>query len=232
MRVLITRPEPDNAKTAALVREHGHEPVLLPLLEFAPLNDPLPDPERFSAMVLTSANGARALAERGDAARVAHLPVFAVGGKTKMAAKAAGLSVKANGQGNVDDLVRVIEREGVSGPLFYPAARHRARDLEALLAEAGIAVHTFEIYDMRIPETLPALDEPVGAALFYSRRTAETFLRLGRPGNPAGLICISRNVAQPLAEAGLDQIRIAGEPDEKHMIEALLSWIADHSTSF
>ena len=32
MRLLVTRPEPDNARTAAALRAKGHEVVLAPLL--------------------------------------------------------------------------------------------------------------------------------------------------------------------------------------------------------
>ena len=54
MRLLVTRPEPDAARTAALLRARGHEVVLAPLLRIELLDFELPD-EPWSAVVMTSA---------------------------------------------------------------------------------------------------------------------------------------------------------------------------------
>ena len=60
MRLLVTRPEPDNARTAAFLREHGHEVVLSPLLRIETVDADLGSPP-WVALILTSANGARAV---------------------------------------------------------------------------------------------------------------------------------------------------------------------------
>jgi len=63
MRLLVTRPEPDNARTAAALRAKGHEVVLAPLLHIEAVADADLGEPPWAAILLTSANGARAVAE-------------------------------------------------------------------------------------------------------------------------------------------------------------------------
>ena len=42
MRILVTRPEPDNARTAAALQARGHTPLLAPLLRVVPVGAALP----------------------------------------------------------------------------------------------------------------------------------------------------------------------------------------------
>src|SRR3954468_1058535 len=61
MRFLVTRPEPDNERTAAELRTRSHEVMLAPLLHIeAVANADLGAPP-WAALLLTSANGARAV---------------------------------------------------------------------------------------------------------------------------------------------------------------------------
>ena len=63
MRLLVTRPEPDNERTAAVLRAQGHEVVLAPLLHIEAVADADLGAPPWAAILLTSANGARALAD-------------------------------------------------------------------------------------------------------------------------------------------------------------------------
>ena len=66
MRVLILRPEREATALATALRERGHAPVIAPLfhLEFLhPAGDFAARLSACQAVLLTSANGARALAE-------------------------------------------------------------------------------------------------------------------------------------------------------------------------
>ncbi len=60
-RVLVTRPEPAAAQTAAKLRAAGYEPVLLPLSRTVALSFTVPD-EVFDALTITSANAFRHIA--------------------------------------------------------------------------------------------------------------------------------------------------------------------------
>lgn len=89
--LLVTRPAEDAEATAKKLRTRGYEPVLSPLLTITVLADaPLPDLADYRGIIVTSANGVRALAERtgrrGDL-------IMAVGDHTATRARALGFTV-------------------------------------------------------------------------------------------------------------------------------------------
>src|SRR5262249_33061019 len=62
MRLLGTRPEPDNERTAATLRAKGHDVMLAPMLRIEAVPNVDLGAPPWSGVLLTSANGARALA--------------------------------------------------------------------------------------------------------------------------------------------------------------------------
>ena len=228
MRLLVTRPEPDDARTAALLRARGHEVVLAPLLRIEPLDFELPD-EPWSAVVMTSANAARAVADHPRRAALIAREAFAVGRHTAEAARAAGFRTVHSADGDKDDLADFLRaRRGEAfGPLLYLAGEERAGDLAA----GGLSMVTVVTYRaVKVqhfpPEVAAALvRRALDGVLHFSARSAQAYLDCAsREGIlEAALapvhVCISRQVAQPLAAAGAAAIRIASRPDEAAMIE-------------
>src|SRR5690606_13693752 len=117
-------------------------------LLFRPLTTTLPLAEGFAALAVTSANALRALHDRGEIPRLHSLPVFAVGDKTAALAREFGFAEVISAGGNVDDLVALLARAGVDGPVLYPTARRHAGDLAKALAPHGIMVITSAVYEM------------------------------------------------------------------------------------
>lgn len=236
LRMLVTRPEPDASETAGKLRALGIDPVVEPLLHYESLSSRLPDPTGFAAIVLTSATALRALDARGPMAGFLRLPAFAVGDRTAAAARRAGFGTVASAAGNLDDLVQLIGHAGLAGPVFYPAARERAGNLAKALAAHGIMVITTELYRMapsieisaRTREALAA--GGVSAGLFYSRRTAETFIALSdgiAARTELRLLCLSEAVAAPFIKAHLTRVSLAEHPSEEAMLSLALSFARD-----
>ena len=106
----ILRPEPGGSLSAARAEAMGFETILRrPLFKVRPCEWTPPDPERFDAILMTSANAARHAGEGLDALKT--LPVHAVGDATAAAARAAGLMVDRVGEGNVADLLARLPSE-------------------------------------------------------------------------------------------------------------------------
>jgi uroporphyrinogen-III synthase len=228
VRLLVTRPEPDGARTAAALRARGHEVVLAPLLRIDLVDFALPD-EPWSAVVMTSANAARAVAEHPRRAALIAGEAFAVGRHTADAARAAGFRTVHSADGDKDDLADLLRtrRGDASGLLLYLAGEERAGDLAAgdtpvltVVAYRAVKVQHFA------PEVAAALARrALDGVLHFSTRSAQAYLDCA---SHAGIleaalapvhICISRHVAQPLAAAGAAALRIAPRPDEPAMIE-------------
>ena len=97
--VLVVRPEPGSTRTLARLRTLGVDAAALPLFATAPVPWDAPDPAAHDALLITSANAVRHAAP--TLARLAHLPVIAVGAQTAEAARTAGLTVAIVGTGGV-----------------------------------------------------------------------------------------------------------------------------------
>jgi uroporphyrinogen-III synthase len=135
--VAVLRPEPGNAATAARLEAFGLTAIRLPLFETHAIDWIAPNPERFDALVLTSANAPRLA---GPAlATFAHLPVYAVGQATAEAAHAAGLSVVEIGRGDARALIAKARDHDVRRALHL-SGRERAVDPGGIIADA-VAVY-------------------------------------------------------------------------------------------
>jgi uroporphyrinogen-III synthase len=230
VRLLVTRPEPDGERTGAALRARGHDVLLAPLLRIEAVACDLGE-AAYGAVVMTSANAARAVATHPSRAVLAALRAFTVGRRTAEAARAAGFTDVRSADGDKADLAALLraEYEPARGPLLYLAGEDRAGEFD--LSASGIAVVTMVIYRAAAAERFPdavSAALAVGAidgVLHFSPRSAEAYLACARrAGLLAGALaplqlCLSAAVAEPLAAAGAPSIRIAPRPDEAAMLE-------------
>ncbi len=107
MRLLVTRPEPDNERTAAELRARGHEVMLAPMLRVEPVIDADLGNGPWAAVLITSANGARAIASHKRRGELTALPVLAVGQASAAAARTVGFTDVTSADGDGGDLARL-----------------------------------------------------------------------------------------------------------------------------
>ena len=233
VRILVTRPEPDNARTAAALRARGHTPVLAPLLRVEPVAAEI-GPGPFAAVLITSANAVRALTAHPARARVMALPAFVVGDATAAVARDAGFASVEAAEGDAASLVRLVRARcgAASAPLLYLAGADRAADLGAALAQDGIAVTLAVVYRALLqPLASDARAElaagRIDRVLHYSRRSARHYLAAATEAGlrPQALRpahhCLAEPVAAVLREAGAATVMVAAEPDEAHLLSLL-----------
>ena len=233
MRLLVTRPEPDGARTAAALRARGHDVMLAPLLTVEPEPEADLGPGPWDGVLITSANAVRALAAHPRRGELLDLPLFAVGRRSAEAARAAGFAEVVSADGNADDLARLVATRDrtsqVRLPLLYLAGEDRAGDLGGALAAHGIAIRTVVLYRAVLATALPPDIKDALAAgqidgvLHYSRRGADAFTALAL----AAMIdikelrikhyCVSPQVAGPLRAAGAEALA-AATPDEAALL--------------
>lgn len=243
MRMLVTRPEPDAQASIDRLAALGIEAVAAPLLTRATLDFHLPALEGFAALAITSTNALRALEEKGVLEALRHLPVYAVGDRTAHEARTLGFAEVLSAGGTFERLTTLMALAGISGPVLYPAGKHLSGDLAHALAPHGVMVVTATVYDMvaesRFPDqALAGLESgELGAALVYSRRTAEVFCALVGPRLSAAkkrdlvLFCLSENVARPLVEQHFTRVHLADRPDEEAMMSLALAFAREQSGS-
>ena len=185
--------------------------------------------EPLSAVVITSANAARAIARHSRRDALIALPAFTVGRHTAEAARAAGFREVECAGGDKDDLTALLRARfnESSAPLLYLAGENRAGDLAA----SGVPLLTAVVYravkvERFAPDVAAALAQgALDGVLHFSRRSAQAYLdcaaRVGSLERALAPVhfCFSRQVSQPLAAAGAAAIRLAPQPNEAAMIE-------------
>jgi uroporphyrinogen-III synthase len=230
VRLLVTRPDP--ARTVQALRAKGHSGVVAPLMRIESIEAPFGGP--FAAVLLTSANAARALKAHPRRAELLGLPALAVGARSAEAAREVGFSEVESADGALSDLVALVARRLAGQRLIYLAGADRAGDLAGDLAPHGIAVETVVVYRAAAVAALPEeaaralFAGEVDAVLHYSARSAATLLQLAGPAGVLNTVirlahyCLSDEVAAPLRAAGAARVRAAMVPTEDGLM-ALLS---------
>lgn len=236
MKALVTRPEEDAAPLARALGERGIETVLAPMLSIAPaegaarrLSDALIGAQ---AVLVTSANGARFLARFSPRRE---LPVFAVGDASAAAARLAEFRSVASAGGDVADLAALVASRlsPQQGALVHVAGSEVAGDLAGRLGQAGFSLRRAVLYEARAATALP--DDAAAAlrqgelalALFFSPRTAATFVRLaaaaGLEAPCRGLLALALSpaVAAALGEGTWRRIVVARAPTQQALLGAL-----------
>ncbi len=234
MRALITRPKEDSTAIAARLGELGIEPVIEPLMTVEPVAEARLDLDGVQAILLTSRNGARALAgatERRD------VVVYAVGDSTAELAREHGFESVECAGGDSESLAQLVRQrlKPGDGALLHAAGAAVADDLAVTLTGDGFDVRRHEIYAARPAAALSVAtcdllsDGAIDLVLFFSPRTAQTFVDLinqaGLADACAGMtaVCLSRAVALAVGALEWREVHIAGRPNLRSMIEVAAS---------
>lgn len=209
----ILRPEPGASLSAARAESMGFEEILrLPLFKVRPCDWTPPDPERFDAILLTSANAAR---HAGDGlAALKMLPVHAVGEATAAAALAAGLMVDRVGEGGVDALLDLLPP---GQRLLHLSGRTRRQPTNEDHTIVPVAV-----YASLVRDTLEGIERLEGCvACVHSPRAGERLGELvdkhGLDRGTIALAAISETSAQACGE-GWARVGAAVSPDDATLL--------------
>ena len=233
MRVLITRHASAAMKLATILDAEGFRTQLEPLLDIQFNWRPI-SLENVQAMIVTSANGAAALAQSTDERG---LTVLAVGEKTATALKDQGFKNTLAAGGNVESLIDLVTEtlSPNAGALIHISGEHIAGDLVGALTAKGFSLRRDVVYRAETPSVLSDAaikslsDHKLDVVLFFSHRTAMTFASLVMQAGLerelafATAICLSEAVAQPVRKFSWQKIEIAETPNQQALLQALLT---------
>jgi uroporphyrinogen-III synthase len=244
MRLLVTRPEPDALRLAAVLEEAGHEAVIEPLLGVSfEGGDPV-ELEGAQALIATSRNALRALKAGPALAEARSLPLFAVGKATAAAARALGFEVVVTGAGTAAELVGhiVSALDPAAGLLVHLAGATLATDLMGELEGHGFRVLQPVVYRM-LPATTFAdstveqlAEGEIDGVILMSPRTAAIYAGLVRRHGLTRAVlrmphfCLSAAVARRLEPLGPVPTSVADAPALEEVL-ALIDGSAAQSGS-
>jgi uroporphyrinogen-III synthase len=232
MLALVTRPREDSESVALALAARGLQVMIEPLLEIEPIPGAVVDAAGTQGILVTSANGIRALARlHGDRA----LPVWAVGDASAKVSRDLGYQIVESAGGDVDSLADLVSArlDPARGVLLHAAGSVNAGDLAGLLGERGFQVRRQVLYRAVTAETLtPTLRDAlregsIHLALFFSPRTAATFVRLveaaglGENASRIRAYGLSANVSAKLAPLPWAAVVQAAEPTQAALLAAL-----------
>jgi uroporphyrinogen-III synthase len=231
MRVLITRPEREATALAQALSARGHSPVIAPFFRLEVLHPPadfaasLADSQ---AVLITSVNGARALAE---ATEQRSKPIYAVGDTTAATAEGLGFGNVTSASADAAALSALIRQrlDPANGPLLHVSGA----DVAGEVAPEGFEVRRVVLYEARAADTLPesaraALEaRALDVATFFSPRAAETFVRLVTEAKLADTcrsitaLAISPAAAEPLAALPFAATVAAERPTRQAVLDEI-----------
>jgi uroporphyrinogen-III synthase len=213
-RILITRARHQAGRLAEALEAQGAEVLRLPTIEILPpetyahLDALLEVIGGFDWLIVTSANGAAALADRMQFLRIPsqqlqHLQVAAIGPATAVAVGHIGLKVSAMPGEYVAEAVVAMLKERVAGRRVLLARAAVARDvIPEELRKCGADIHVVEAYRTMIPtDSIEQVRDLFGegkplpdAVTFTSSSTVNNFLALlaaAKMELPTGLRAVS-----------------------------------------
>lgn len=232
MRVLITRAIEDGLALQAELLGHEVSSVLAPMLSIQFFN-PVEEPdERVQAYLVTSRNGAEALARYTESRTI---PVLAVGSATAERLAHLGFEAVESADGDAADLVELARNrlDPAAGPLLFLSAEIVAGDIEGALSTAGFDLRRIIAY-RGVPERILARDVEaqirageIQGVLFFSPRAGRTFVSLVEQVGLASFCdemtayCLSDAVADAVSTMPWAAVRIAGKPNKGDLIALL-----------
>ena len=231
LRALVTRPAEDAADTAAQLEAMGIEPVVAPVTSIERIARGPLDLDGVQALLVTSRNGVRALA---DATPVRDIPLLAVGDSTAALAREAGFRSVASADGASDDLVRLSASmlDPAAGRLIHAAGEAAGGTLCQALGAQGFKAEPEVLY-RAVPAPLPERVRELLAtgciafAVFLSAGAAFAFAELLREEQTEEwcgrmtAICLSDQVAEAAAALPWRAIRRAARPDLPSLLAAI-----------
>src|SRR6185503_18543276 len=231
MRVLITRPEREAAALGQGLGTRGHQAVIAPLCHMQGLHPPDDFPAMLAAcqaILVTSANGARALAE---ASEQRSKPIFTVGDTTAATAEGLGFNSVTSASGDAAALADLVRQrlDPAHGPLMHVSGA----DVAGSLSPDGFEVKRLVLYEARQADALPdsaraaLAARAIDVATFFSPRAAAAFVQLVTAAGLADTcravtaIAISPAAAQPLGGLPFARTVAAERPTRQAVLDEI-----------
>ncbi len=244
MRLLVTRPEEDSVAFKAHLVAAGHDVTIEPLLKISTDNtDPI-ELEGVQALIATSRNGLRALADTPHLDVAKTLPLFAVGPGTASTARAMGFTAIITGPSNAAELVPfIVANADINcGGLLHLAGDTVAPQFADELGRLGFYVTQPVVYTTEVatrfasPTVASMRNKRIDGVILLSPRTSEVYCDLVRQHKLEAAcrdivhFCLSSAVVLRLQALGSVPVEQAAVPNLQEMLALIERYTAKSAT--
>ncbi|NCZ91876.1 MAG: uroporphyrinogen-III synthase [Actinobacteria bacterium] len=226
IRVVLTRPEDASTEILDVLRDAGAEATNIPLIAIGPPSDggealrsALVDPLVYEWIIVTSANGARAL--RDAVADDQRLPKLAAVGSATGAALGRPVSFTPS---RATARCLAEEFENGSGRVLVIGAEEPSADLVALLQPKGWTVDvvaayatTAELLDQQDRRQLMSAD----VVVFASGSAVRSFAQQRLTGPSTTFVALGESTKSVMDELGLHASAVASSPAGRDVVVAV-----------
>ena len=255
-RVAITRAAEQSQPLLAALREQGAQPILLPMVAFAPpddlpaLDDSLCRLREYHWVFFTSQNAVRALQERSEQLKVSlrdaigTAQIAAVGPATAEAARAAGLAIAyVAKEHNGVALAQELQAEVRGKRVLLPRSDRANHDLVETLQRLGAHVTEIIAYKTLRPASDDThnleniLQDVPDAVLFFSPSAVHHLRELLGPQQFHNLAVKSAFAAigpvteRALREAGVQRLVVASDASASAILDSLANFFVNSGHS-
>ena len=255
-RVAITRAAEQSQPLLAALREQGAQPILLPMVAFAPpddlpaLDDSLCRLREYHWVFFTSQNAVRALQERSEQLKVSlrdaigTAQIAAVGTATAEAARAAGLAIAyVAKEHNGVALAQELQAEVRGKRVLLPRSDRANHDLVETLQRLGAHVTEIIAYKTLRPASDDThnleniLQDVPDAVLFFSPSAVHHLRELLGPQQFHNLAVKSAFAAigpvteRALREAGVQRLVVASDASASAILDSLANFFVNSGHS-
>ena len=232
MRLLVTRPDEDAKLLAQALKSRGHKAIVEAVMTIKDVAVPDLTLTKTQALLITSANGIRALARAHEEREIL---VCAVGEASAKTARDLGFKKVISANGDVETLALMVKKklDPSNGALLHIAGSYQAGDLANMLTGANFKIRRTVLYEAQEvlklgPQTKTALkNNAIDGVLFFSPRTARLFCRLVTEAKllkqceSLTAYCLSTAVLSEATELTWSNIIVAKKPNSKALLNAL-----------
>ncbi|MDR7483859.1 MAG: uroporphyrinogen-III synthase [Armatimonadota bacterium] len=244
-RILVTRPGHQNRMLCGRLRRLGAQAFAVPSIAIepprpgGPLDDALRRIARYDWVIVTSANGARAVVERAralrmDLASIRTVRWAAVGPATARTLRAAGIVVAAMPMRFVTEAIPQALRDVAGARVLLPRTDAAPPALAQMLRQRGAVVEEVAAYrTVLAPAASRArarrliAGRRVDTVIFTSASTVRGLMRLLGPERRAlgalEIACIGPVTAAAVVEEGFAPTVVATEHTTQGLLDALVS---------
>ena len=232
MNILITRPLIDSEDLMGKLFSLGHKIVHIPTLKISAANVIPVDAKKYDAFIFTSANAIRNLKlNNQDTSKIC----FCVGSITEKIARQKGYNNTISAGGTVNALKNIISNSDQidkKSLIAYFCSDYINSNLDMELKNEGFQVDKIinytskKITDLNEENNKIINNHPPDIIFIYSKRSAESFIKIVKKYSLNGLmtesrvLCISEKVLDVLKNSGWKKLEVFQPGEELEKLKA------------